>query len=137
MWPGFFFYNVIETNIRRKLDIIYFNLFVWYGKVTFRWYDDDIRFVHCTSYIDQHVVLDFYSPSSLKQHSVGRYVDPESTSSCSYSLVLRTNINFIIFHIIIKLSIFHTDFIVILCYVMMTVDIITSQMSIRLVIWTP
>jgi hypothetical protein len=33
--------------------------------------DDEIRFV-----LNQHVELDFYSASSLKQQSAGKHVDP-------------------------------------------------------------
>jgi hypothetical protein len=35
------------------------------------WDDDDVCFV-----LDQHAQLDFYSASSLKQHSVGRHIAP-------------------------------------------------------------
>ena len=35
------------------------------------WDDDDVYFV-----LDQHTQLDFYSASSLKQHSVSRHVAP-------------------------------------------------------------
>jgi len=35
------------------------------------WNDDDVPFV-----LDQHVKLDFYSASSMKQQSAGRHVAP-------------------------------------------------------------
>jgi hypothetical protein len=45
---------------------------LWREQINFQWDDDDeVRFV-----LDQHVELDFYSASSLKQHSVGRHVAP-------------------------------------------------------------
>jgi hypothetical protein len=40
-------------------------------QVNFQWDDDEVRFV-----LDQHVELDFYSASSLKQQSAGRHVAP-------------------------------------------------------------
>ena len=41
----------------------------WREQVNFQWEDDgDVRFV-----LDQHGELDFYSASSLKQHSAGRH----------------------------------------------------------------
>jgi hypothetical protein len=39
--------------------------------IFFQWDDDQVRFV-----LDQHVKLDFYSASSLKQQSAGRHVAP-------------------------------------------------------------
>ena len=49
--------------------------YLWWTQVTFRWDDDDddddVRFV-----LDQHVLLDFYSESSLKQQFKGRHVAP-------------------------------------------------------------
>ena len=39
--------------------------------IYFQWDDDEVRFV-----LDQHAELDFYSASSLKQQSAGRYVAP-------------------------------------------------------------
>jgi len=41
-------------------------LLSWQEKVNFQWDDEEVRFV-----LDQHAELDFYSASSLKQHSVG------------------------------------------------------------------
>jgi hypothetical protein len=35
------------------------------------WDDDEVRFA-----LDQHIELDFYSASSLKQHSAGRHIAP-------------------------------------------------------------
>ena len=43
----------------------------WQEQVTFRWDNHDVCFIP-----DQHVCLDFYSASSLKQQSVGRHVAP-------------------------------------------------------------
>ena len=43
----------------------------WRKQVNFQWDDDEVRFV-----LDQHAELDFYSASSLKQQSTGRYVTP-------------------------------------------------------------
>ena len=43
----------------------------WREQINFQWDDDEIRFV-----LDQHPELDFYSVSSLKQHSAGRHVAP-------------------------------------------------------------
>ena len=40
-------------------------------QVNFQWDDDNVHFV-----LDQHAWLDFYSASSLKQHSEGRHVAP-------------------------------------------------------------
>ena len=40
-------------------------------QVNFQWDDCEVRFV-----LDQHVVLDFYSASSLKQQSAGKHVAP-------------------------------------------------------------
>ena len=40
-------------------------------QVNYQWDDDEVRFV-----LDQHAELDFYSASSLKQQSAGRYVAP-------------------------------------------------------------
>ena len=40
-------------------------------QVNFQWNDDEIRFV-----LDQHASFDFYSASSLKQHSTDRHVAP-------------------------------------------------------------
>jgi hypothetical protein len=40
-------------------------------QINFQWDDEEVCFV-----IDQHVELDFYSASSLKQQSVGRHVAP-------------------------------------------------------------
>ena len=37
----------------------------------YQWDDDEVRFV-----LGQHAELDFYSASSLKQQSAGRYVTP-------------------------------------------------------------
>ena len=39
--------------------------------INFQWDDDEVCFV-----LDQHVKLDVYSASSLKQQSPGRYVAP-------------------------------------------------------------
>ena len=44
---------------------------LWREQVNFQRDDDEIRFA-----LDQHVALDFYSASSLKQQSAGRYVAP-------------------------------------------------------------
>ena len=42
------------------------------GRTSYIWWDDDdVYFV-----LDQYTQLDFYSASSLKQHSVSRYVAP-------------------------------------------------------------
>ena len=35
------------------------------------WDDDEVRFA-----LDQNIELDFYSASSLKQHSAGRHIAP-------------------------------------------------------------
>jgi hypothetical protein len=43
----------------------------WKEQVNFQSDDDEVRFV-----LDQHNWLDFYSASSLKQQSAGRYVGP-------------------------------------------------------------
>jgi hypothetical protein len=40
-------------------------------QILVQWDDDEVRFV-----IDQHVELDFYRASSLKQQSTGRHVAP-------------------------------------------------------------
>jgi hypothetical protein len=40
-------------------------------QVNFQWDDCEVRFV-----LDQHIVLDFYSASSLKQQSAGKHVAP-------------------------------------------------------------
>ena len=40
-------------------------------RVTFRWDDDKVHFV-----LDEHVQLDFYIASSLKQQSAGRHIAP-------------------------------------------------------------
>ena len=40
-------------------------------QVNFQWDDDEVRFV-----LDQHVELDFYIASSLKQQSADRHVAP-------------------------------------------------------------
>jgi len=40
-------------------------------EVNFQWDDDEVRFV-----LDQHIELDFYSASSLKQQSAGKHVAP-------------------------------------------------------------
>jgi len=60
-------------------------------QVNFQWNDDEVRFV-----LDQHAELDFYSASSLKQQSAGRYVAPlwyiiliPSQPVYSFSLMLR------------------------------------------------
>jgi hypothetical protein len=47
------------------------NAFLIHAYVNFQWDDDEVRFVP-----DQHAELDFYSASSLKQQSAGRYVAP-------------------------------------------------------------
>jgi hypothetical protein len=49
----------------------FFSAIQWGEQVNFQWDDDEVRFV-----LDQHVELDFYSASSLKQQSVGRRVAP-------------------------------------------------------------
>jgi len=36
-----------------------------------QWHDDDVLFV-----LDQHALLDFFSVTSLKQQSAGRYITP-------------------------------------------------------------
>jgi hypothetical protein len=41
----------------------------WQDQVTFRWDDDNDRFV-----LDQYAELDFYSASSLKQQSAGHFI---------------------------------------------------------------
>jgi hypothetical protein len=41
----------------------------WREQVNFQWDDDEVRFV-----LDQHAELDFFSASSMKQQSAGRYV---------------------------------------------------------------
>ena len=61
----------------------------WWEPVAFRWIvDDDVRFV-----LDQHMKMDLYSTSSLKEQSEGRYCaligHSEPNIICSYSLVLR------------------------------------------------
>ena len=43
----------------------------WQEHVSLQWDDDDVRFV-----LGQHVELDLYSASSLKQQSAGRHVTP-------------------------------------------------------------
>jgi len=43
----------------------------WREQVNFQRDDDEVRFV-----LDHDAELDFYSPSSLKQQSVGRHVAP-------------------------------------------------------------
>ena len=48
-----------------------FSAISWREQVIFQWDDDEVHFV-----LDQHAELDFYSASSLKQQSVGRYVAP-------------------------------------------------------------
>jgi hypothetical protein len=61
-------------------------------KRNFQCYDDEVHFV-----LDQHVKLDFYSASSLKQQFAGRHVAPlehnlsesEPTSLCSFFLMTR------------------------------------------------
>jgi hypothetical protein len=46
-------------------------LISWWEQAKFQWDDDEVHFV-----LDQHGELDFYSPSSLKQQSVGGHVAP-------------------------------------------------------------
>jgi hypothetical protein len=48
-----------------------FQLYHGENKDNFQWDDDEVLFV-----LDQHAEFDFYSASSLKQQSVGRYVAP-------------------------------------------------------------
>ena len=48
-----------------------FSAISWREQVNFQWDDDELRFV-----LDQHVELDFYSASSLKQQSMCRHVAP-------------------------------------------------------------
>ena len=48
-----------------------FSAISWQEQVNFQWGDDEVFFV-----LDQHALLDFYSASSLKQHSAGKYVIP-------------------------------------------------------------
>jgi hypothetical protein len=48
-----------------------FSAISWREQVNFQWDDDEARFV-----LDQHVELDLYSASSLKQQSAGRHVSP-------------------------------------------------------------
>jgi hypothetical protein len=43
----------------------------WREQVNFQWDDDEVRFL-----LHQHAELDFYSNSSLKKQSVGKYVAP-------------------------------------------------------------
>jgi len=43
----------------------------WWEQVNFQWDADEVCFV-----LDQHVQLDFYSTSSLKQQSVDRHLTP-------------------------------------------------------------
>jgi hypothetical protein len=49
----------------------FFSYVSWQGQVNFQWDDDEVRFV-----LDQHVELDFYIASSLKQQSADRHVAP-------------------------------------------------------------
>ena len=48
-----------------------FSAISWWEQVTFRWDDDDVRFVQ-----NQQTWLDFYSANSLKQQSIDRNVPP-------------------------------------------------------------
>ena len=50
----------------------------WQEQVTFKWNDEDIRFV-----LDQHAYLDFYSTSSLKQHYPGGHVTKLGGGCCA------------------------------------------------------
>ena len=43
----------------------------WREQVNFQWNDDEVLFV-----LNQHAWLNFYSASSMKQQSAGRYVAP-------------------------------------------------------------
>ena len=43
----------------------------WQEQVNFQWDDNEVRFV-----LDQRAEFDFYSASSLKQHSTDRHVAP-------------------------------------------------------------
>ena len=56
---------VVYTNA------VIFQLYRGENKLTFKWDDDEVRFV-----LEQNADLDFYSASSLKQQSTGRYVAP-------------------------------------------------------------
>ena len=49
----------------------FFSYVSWQEQVNFQWDDDEVRFV-----LDQHVELDFYIASSLKQQSADRHVAP-------------------------------------------------------------
>jgi hypothetical protein len=53
------------------MPIQQFSAISWREQVNFQWDDDEVHFV-----LDQHAELDFYSASSLKQQSAGRYVTP-------------------------------------------------------------
>ena len=83
-----------------------FSAISWPEQVNFQWDDDDdVRFVQ-----DQHAELDFYSASSLKQHSTGRHVAPlghvimilsqpvfSLSPECCVLSGEATNTNFIVF----------------------------------------
>ena len=58
-----------EIIVQRRVSN--FSAISWQEKVTFRSDDNDVSFV-----LDQHAELDFYSASSLKQQSAGRYNAP-------------------------------------------------------------
>jgi hypothetical protein len=46
------------------MPIQQFSAISWREQVNFQWDDDEVHFV-----LDQHIYLDFYSASSLKQQS--------------------------------------------------------------------
>ena len=64
-----------------------FSAISWREQVNFQWDDDEVCLV-----LDQHVELDVFSDSSLKQISRStqtHYPDSEPTSLCSVSLMLH------------------------------------------------
>jgi hypothetical protein len=65
-------YRLIIYIDRRILWCTHFLFSIsWWEQVNFQWNNDEIRFV-----LDQHVKLDIYSASSLKQQSTDRHVTP-------------------------------------------------------------
>ena len=63
--------NVNDWVIVVLHQVKQFFIISWKEQVTFRWDDDEVRFV-----LDQHIWLDFYSANSLRQHSADRHVAP-------------------------------------------------------------
>jgi hypothetical protein len=64
-------YITCEGVIIVKRQLRNFSAISWREQVNFQWDDDEVR-----SVLDQHVELDFYSASSLKQQSAGKHVAP-------------------------------------------------------------